>query len=171
MHAFALEDLVGHIHPGSKILDVGSGSGYLCACFAAILDEVEKDSEITWTGRGKVIGIDIIKELVYLGNKNLEKFPEGKEWLKNGRIEILHGSGWDDLKELGPFDVIHVGAAAEEVPQRLISALKPGGRCVIPVGEKDSTQYYKIIDKKNNGDIFAESKMEVRYVPLIRETH
>lgn len=69
--------------------------------------------------------------------------------------------GWP---ENAPYDAIHVGAAAPEIPQPLIDQLKPGGRLVIPVGK--SFQDLKVVDKKIDGSVTIQSKLSVRYVPL-----
>lgn len=69
--------------------------------------------------------------------------------------------GWP---ENAPYDAIHVGAAAPEIPQPLIDQLKPGGRLVIPVGK--SFQDLKVVDKKIDGSVSIQSKLSVRYVPL-----
>lgn len=39
MHAFCLEWLADRLLPGNKVLDVGSGSGYLCAAFYEMMDQ------------------------------------------------------------------------------------------------------------------------------------
>lgn len=69
--------------------------------------------------------------------------------------------GWP---EHAPYDAIHVGAAAADVPQDLIDQLKPGGRMVIPVGT--FFQDLKVIDKNLDGSISVRSETSVRYVPL-----
>lgn len=69
--------------------------------------------------------------------------------------------GWP---EHAPYDAIHVGAAAADVPRDLIDQLKPGGRMVIPVGT--FFQDLKVIDKKLDGSISVRSETSVRYVPL-----
>ncbi|RWV90435.1 hypothetical protein GW17_00047364, partial [Ensete ventricosum] len=69
--------------------------------------------------------------------------------------------GWPDL---APYDAIHVGAAAPEIPQPLIDQLKPGGRLVIPVGTV--FQDLQVIDKKTDGSVSIRSETSVRYVPL-----
>lgn len=69
--------------------------------------------------------------------------------------------GWP---ELAPYDAIHVGAAAPEIPPALLEQLKPGGRMVIPVG--NFLQDLKVIDKNPDGSISVRSETSVRYVPL-----
>lgn len=69
--------------------------------------------------------------------------------------------GWP---EAAPYDAIHVGAAAPEIPPALIEQLKPGGRMVIPVG--NIFQDLKVVDKNSDGSISIRSETSVRYVPL-----
>lgn len=69
--------------------------------------------------------------------------------------------GWS---EGGPYDAIHVGAAAEEIPEALIEQLKEGGRMVIPVG--DMFQDLKVVDKNSDGSLTIRTETSVRYVPL-----
>ncbi|KAJ8536538.1 hypothetical protein K7X08_034939 [Anisodus acutangulus] len=66
--------------------------------------------------------------------------------------------------EQPPYDAIHAGAAAADVPQDLIDQLKPRGRTVIPVGT--FFQDLKVINKKLDGSISVPSETSVRYVPL-----
>ena len=60
MHAKAIEYLEPVLKPGSTILDIGSGSGYLTACFGEAVKVYHQDER----SRGKVIGLEIIPELV-----------------------------------------------------------------------------------------------------------
>lgn len=69
--------------------------------------------------------------------------------------------GW---AEFSPYDAIHVGAAAPEIPPALIEQLKPGGRLVIPVG--NIFQDLKVVDKDADGTLTVRSETSVRYVPL-----
>lgn len=93
------------------MLDVGSGSGYLVACLGHMVGE-----------KGKVIGIDRIKELVEWGKQNVKK--DSPELLEKGIVEIRVGDGWAGVAEAAPFDAIHVGAAAATLPQSLVDQLR-----------------------------------------------
>lgn len=77
---------------------------------------------------------------------------------------LLTADGREGWPDLAPYDAIHVGAAAPEIPQPLIDQLKPGGRLVIPVGTV--FQDLQVIDKKMDGSVSIRSETSVRYVPL-----
>ncbi|KAF9557036.1 Pcmt1-prov protein [Agrocybe pediades] len=152
MHAYASEHLLTYLRPGAKVLDVGSGSGYL----VAVLHELVSPG-------GKVVGIDHIPELVEDSINNLKK--DGREdAMKKGEIVMISGDGRLGYPEGGPYDAIHVGAAAPKVPQALIDQLAPKGRMFIPVGTY--MQNIEHIDKDEDGSIRREEVMGVRYVPL-----
>ena len=125
MHAMALNYLTenGHIKKGSKVLDVGCGSGYLTAAFAYLAEVNEKDG-------GLVVGIDILPDLVKLSEDNIRK--HNKDLLESGQIIILTQDGWKGYP-LESYDAIHVGATAESFPKELWNQLKPGGRIFIPI--------------------------------------
>jgi len=86
MHAHASEYLLTYLHPGSKVLDVGSGSGYLTAIFHHLV--FPGDGEPA----GKVVGIDHIAELVDWSVGNLKKDGLGPA-LESGQIEMIAGDG------------------------------------------------------------------------------
>jgi protein-L-isoaspartate(D-aspartate) O-methyltransferase len=86
MHAHASEYLLTYLQPGSKVLDVGSGSGYLTAIFHHLVSP--GDGQPT----GKVVGIDHIAELVDWSVGNLKKDGLGPA-LESGQIEMITGDG------------------------------------------------------------------------------
>ncbi|XP_055961231.1 protein-L-isoaspartate O-methyltransferase 1-like isoform X2 [Mercurialis annua] len=152
MHATCLQLLEEHLKPGMHALDVGSGTGYLTACFAIMVGP-----------QGRAVGMEHIPELVISSIKNIQK-SAAAPLLKEGFLSMHVGDGRQGWPEFAPYDAIHVGAAAPEIPQALLDQLKPGGRMVIPVG--NIFQDLKIIDKKQDGSISARNETPVRYVPL-----
>ncbi|EIN08614.1 protein-L-isoaspartate O-methyltransferase [Punctularia strigosozonata HHB-11173 SS5] len=152
MHAYATEYLLPFLKPGAKVLDVGSGSGYLCAVFHHIVAE-----------QGKVVGIDHIPELVRWSVENLKRDGLGQA-LDSGAIEVVCGDGRQGYANAGPYDAIHVGAAAPTLPQPLVDQLAAPGRMFIPVG--DVAQVILLVDKDAQGNVTKKELMDVRYVPL-----
>eukprot|EP00775_Hariotina_reticulata_P012682 gene12682-12811_t len=163
MHAICLELLEPHLTPGARVLDVGSGSGYLSAAMAKMVGP-----------NGVVLGIEKVPELVVKSRESLsaanpkllEAIPDsGGEPL----LRIMHGNALSDvLAHEATFDAIHVGAAADELHQQLLDKLAPGGRMVIPVGPRYSYQVLTAVDKDMTGAVTTQQLMDVGYVPLTR---
>eukprot|EP00930_Biecheleria_cincta_P088203 TRINITY_DN77433_c0_g1_i1.p1 TRINITY_DN77433_c0_g1~~TRINITY_DN77433_c0_g1_i1.p1 ORF type:complete len:239 (-),score=37.06 TRINITY_DN77433_c0_g1_i1:71-742(-) len=152
MHGHALELLANHLQSGMRALDVGSGSGYLSAVMARMVGP-----------EGRVVGIDYLAPLVTLATENVKKADN--DLLEKGQLQLVQGDGWKGFEQAAPFDCIHVGAAAESVPEMLLEQLKPGGRMVIPVGT--TAQQFCQIDRLPNGNFEQKRHMGVMYVPLV----
>ena len=122
MHAHCLEVLRPWLKPDARVLDVGSGTGYLTALFAQFVGE-----------KGLVVGVDHIPDLVSQSEKNLR--ADGKaRLLDDGVVALAAADGrLGDPEDRGPFDAIHVGAAAA-LPQALVDQLAPGGPAGVPGG-------------------------------------
>uniref|UniRef100_A0A7S1RU07 protein-L-isoaspartate(D-aspartate) O-methyltransferase n=1 Tax=Alexandrium catenella TaxID=2925 RepID=A0A7S1RU07_ALECA len=66
----------------------------------------------------------------------------------------------------GPFNAIHVGAAAPQIPRPLVEQLSQPGRMVIPVGQQHMPQELVVVDKAADGSVSMSSQMGVQYVPF-----
>jgi len=97
-----------------KVLEIGSGCGYVLALIAEITGE---ESEI--------YGIEIVKKLAENSKENLKNYP---------KIKILNINGNKGLLEKSPFDRILISAALEEIPKEILEQLNERGRIVAPVG-------------------------------------
>ncbi|KAI9569452.1 protein-L-isoaspartate O-methyltransferase [Boletus coccyginus] len=158
MHAHALENLLPFLHPGATVLDVGSGSGYLCA----VLHNLVSPSQLG-APQGKVVGIDHIPELVEWSKCNMIDNELGPA-LNEGRILVVTGDGREGYPASGPYDAIHVGAASEKLPQALVDQLKAPGRMFIPVGTHIQAIWQ--VEKDAKGRVTKKELMDVTYVPL-----
>ncbi len=131
--------------PGDRVLDVGTGSGY----HAALLAELG----------GEVISIELLPTLSQAAAARLAD-------LGYTRVTCLVADGWQGVPRLAPFDAINVAAAFGTLPHALLRQLRPGGRMVAPVGEKQ--QRLTRITRTAAGDAEQETLEAVRFVPLVR---
>ncbi|KAE8348456.1 protein-L-isoaspartate O-methyltransferase [Aspergillus coremiiformis] len=172
MHGHACEYLINFLKPGSRVLDIGSGSGYLTHVFANLVTGPSA-SDIS---DGHVIGVDHIQELVDLSHRNMCKSDQGRTLLDSGKVEFITADGRLGWKAGAPYDAIHVGAAADKLHPVLIEQLRAPGRLFIPVDtESDGNplafgfgggQYIWVVDKKEDGSVHKEKVFQVSYVPL-----
>ena len=128
----------------SRVLEVGTGSGYQAAVLARVVDTVHT--------------IEIIPELAQDAAARLER-------LGYDNVEVKAGDGWYGWPEAAPFDAIMVTAVGEDVPSRLVEQLRPGGRLVLPIGD-DFDQNLAVVEKAEDGEITMRHVLPVRFVPL-----
>lgn len=167
MHASASESLLPFMpeNKGARVLDVGSGSGYLTHVLANLVCGADG------TGDGKVVGIDHIPQLTELATNNMRKSEEGRRLLDSGKVEFVTGDGRKGYPDAGPYDAIHVGAAASDLHPILVEQLRSPGRMFIPVEDAEDrgmfgAQYIWVVDKDENGQVKKKRDMGVRYVML-----
>ncbi|KXG49429.1 Protein-L-isoaspartate(D-aspartate) O-methyltransferase [Penicillium griseofulvum] len=164
MHGHACEYLINYLKPGARVLDIGSGSGYL----THVLANLVTDSNT----QGQVIGIDHISELTDLARTNMNKSKKGSELQASTTVKFITGDGRLGWKEGAPYDAIHVGAAADQLHPTLVDQLRAPGRLFIPVESEDESenlnggQYIWVVDKREDGSIHKEKVFQVSYVPL-----
>jgi len=128
----------------SKVLEIGTGSGYQAAVLAEICDSV--------------YSIEIICELAQRADSTLKSLDYN--------VNVRCGDGYSGWPDMAPFDAIIVTAAPEEIPKPLIDQLDEGGRLVIPVGSFH--QELKLI-RKVEGKIKEMNVIPVRFVPMTGE--
>jgi len=105
---------------GMKILEVGSGSGYVLALLSKIVGS-----------EGKVYGVEFLEELVKASKANLKK-----EKIEN--VQVKQGDGSLGLEEAALFDRIIISCACPFIPKPLFDQLKEKGKIVAPVGDLGS---------------------------------
>lgn len=153
-----------------KILDVGCGSGYLTACLGRLVDRAHGASILGI--RGKVFGIDYISQLVDFSKSNMLK--NDADLIDSGTVHFSLGDGWMGLEAEAPFHAIHVGAAAESMPVKLMQQLAVGGTLICPIGPDGGFQSLYCIERIHFCEKFHESDysikplLGVRYVPLVK---
>ena len=135
-------------HRRSRILEIGTGSGYQTAILAYLAN------------RGKVFTIERLPDLLV---ESEERFRR----LGLTIIETRLGDGASGWPEEAPFDGIIVGAAAPRIPEPLLDQLAPGGRLVIPVGDLVSQELVILERPVNGGGLVQHQAGGVRFVPLI----
>ncbi|NLA85577.1 MAG: protein-L-isoaspartate(D-aspartate) O-methyltransferase [Clostridiales bacterium] len=128
----------------SKVLEIGTGSGFQTAILAKMSAEVYT--------------VERIDKLMEKARKRLDSLNFSNIYYKVGDGSL----GW---KEYAPYDRIMVTAAARILPDNLVSQLKNGGRMVIPVGPPH-LQELQLITKTDNGDIHIKTVEMVRFVEL-----
>jgi len=141
---------------GSKVLEVGAGSGW----HAATIAEVVASSDTPRSGWGHVYTVEIIQDLAEFARRNIMKARYGD------RITIVCADGSMGYSERAPYDRILVTAAAPDVPKPLIEQLKPNGIMLIPVGSMHLFQTLMKITKETNGKTTKENLGGVAFVPL-----
>jgi protein-L-isoaspartate(D-aspartate) O-methyltransferase len=134
--------------PRSRVLEVGTGSGYQTAVLASLRPMVRR-----------VFTVERLKDLIQRAEQRL--YAMGSR-----SVRFRYGDGYHGWPEEAPFDGILVTAAPVEVPQALFDQLAPGGRMVVPVGG-DGVQELKIYDRTDNG-LKVDTVEYVRFVPLVK---
>lgn len=143
--AFMTQSL--NLKKDSRVLEIGTGSGYQAAVLAEIADTVYTVEIVPSLG---LKARELLKELGYTN------------------VKLKLGDGYHGWEEYAPFDAIIVTAGAEKIPKPLIDQLAVGGRMIIPVGPHGGTRQLVQIDNKK-GKIKKKNLMAVRFVPFTRK--
>ncbi len=134
------------VNSKSKVLEIGTGSGYQ----AAILGEICKE----------VYSIEIVEGLALKAKSTIES-------LNYDNLQLKWGDGYIGWEEHAPFDAIIVTCSPRKIPQALIDQLSEDGSLVIPIGEKNVKSL--VLLKKVDGELVRKDVIPVRFVPMIDE--
>lgn len=128
-----------------KVLEIGTGSGYLTALLALMAN--------------RVYSVERVRQLSQRARRALDLMG-----LKN--VALLVGDGTIGWRKYAPFDVVVVSAASPSIPSALVDQLGEGGRMLIPVGARESQE---LIMVRKDGFIVSEEvvKGDCTFVPLL----
>ncbi|NUO54554.1 MAG: radical SAM protein [Polyangiaceae bacterium] len=138
-HAYARSFRLAGVEEGSRVLDLGGGTGYGASILGRLVGE-----------RGSVVSIEVDPRLVAIATSLLDK-------LGASNVEMLSGDATapetleNACKAAGPFDAIVWGFAMEAIPASWGGALRAGGFVVGPVGSAESQQ---LVRARWNGESF-----------------
>ena len=128
-----------------RVLEVGSGCGYMAAVLARLA--------------ARVVGIERHGGLARRARGHLEA-------LGVDNAVIVEGDGTRGYAPQAPFDAIVVSAAAPRRPDALVAQLAPGGRLVAPVGERFGQVLERVV-KRGDGTLDRSEHGMVAFVPLV----
>ena len=128
---------------GERVLEVGGGSGYAAAILARLCD--------------RVISIEIRPTLATLAQQALVHAG-----VKN--VEVMVGDGTIGWRKNAPYDAIVVSAGAPAIPAPLVAQLAPGGRLIVPVG--DRLEQWLLMVRRDSEGIRVEREIACRFVEL-----
>ena len=128
-----------------RVLEIGTGSGYQ----AAILSKLCR--EVVSIERYRTLADNARKRLAKLGYNN---------------VEVILGDGFDIPENLGSFDRIIVTAAMENIPEKLLERLEPGGVLISPVGPHHGIQTLVRVAMSQAG-FYRKELVDVRFVPAL----
>ena len=129
-----------------RVLEVGTGSGYQTALLAMLCDAV--------------FSVERIPALAQRARQALEA-----SGIRN--VTVLVGDGTLGWRPFAPYDAILVAAASPEIPAPLVEQLAPGGRMVIPLGDR-ANQTLTLV-RREGDELRTTTVADVRFVPLLGE--
>lgn len=136
------------IGPGSRVLEVGAGSGYA----AAVIGTIAKEAVA-------------VERIATLADAARERLAE----LGCAQVSVICADGSKGWPSAAPYDAILVAATARAVPAALVDQLKrEGGRLIIPIGGAPWGE--TLVRITRDGDRIREDSLcDVRFVPLVED--
>lgn len=146
--AFMLELL--RPEPGQKILDVGTGSGWVAGLLAEIVGPP--------AGGGYVVSIERLPKLLAAARQNLARYG----FVKEGTLSLVLGDGTKGWPEKAHYNRITAAAAGAAIPAAWKEQLAAGGRIVAPAGSR-----IIMLEKHPDGSFREEAYEGFSFVPLV----
>ncbi len=140
----ALTAEAARIGPGDRVLDIGTGSGYAAAVYAAMGADV-------WS-------VEYVPALA-------EQAAAALQSAGYGAVRVITGDGTLGLPDHAPFDAIVAAAAGPEIPDPWIRQLADGGRIVMPLERRLGWQQLVRVTRRGD-DTAIDDLGAVRFVPL-----
>ena len=134
------------LNPESRVLEVGTGSGYQAAVLAHLCR--------------RVASIERVKDLHKIAKQRLAALD-----LYN--VDLRLGDGFRGWPEAAPFDAIILTCAPEALPDDLFDQLSIGGRLVAPIGDQRDRQTLKVYRKLDASRVSVSKLGSVRFVPML----
>ena len=141
--AYMTEQL--QLRKSHKVLEIGTGSGYQAAVLSRLC--------------AHVLTIERYRTLADTARDRLEA-------LGYFNIEVMFGDGFDIPAGAGEFDRIIVTAAMEQIPDKLLDRLLPGGILIAPVGPHHGSQTLVRVTRTESG-FERKELVGVRFVPAL----
>jgi protein-L-isoaspartate(D-aspartate) O-methyltransferase len=129
-----------------RVLEVGAGSGYQTALLALLADSVFAVERIASLAQGARAALEDA------GIRN---------------VTVLVGDGTLGWRPFAPYDAILVAAASPEIPAPLMEQLAPGGRLIIPLGDRHNQVL--TLAQRVGDEVRTSTVADVRFVPLLGE--
>ncbi|KAI5752833.1 hypothetical protein M8J77_020924 [Diaphorina citri] len=122
--AGSLEYMKRHLTPGSKVLEIGAGTGYMTSLLSLLA--------------GHVTAIEHVPELANRIKDNMVRGAPRVYFRKN--FDIICADGRKGYRPNGPYDVIYISASFPDVPFEILEQIKPGGVLVLSINQTNGKQ-------------------------------
>jgi protein-L-isoaspartate(D-aspartate) O-methyltransferase len=137
------------IGSADRVLEIGTGSGYETALLSALA--------------GQVFTVERVRALAEHARGVLREAGATN-------VSILVGDGTLGWSAFAPFQAILVAAGGPQIPPPLLEQLAPGGRLLLPLGERSGAQQLTLVERSADGDGYLRRSLgDARFVPLIGE--
>lgn len=134
------------LRPADRVLEIGTGSGYQTALLARLA--------------AQVFSVERVARLATEAQAALQAAGAAN-------VSVLLGDGTLGWRDFAPYDAILVAAASPDLPRPLLEQLAPGGRMLLPLGERED-QVLTLVAAAGDGTGVVKTPVTgARFVPLL----